>query len=647
MRRAARWIDLGVGLATAANAALVLGVGGWAQVAVAVLGGLSGAVWRRPSLAVGLAVTTDLLGWLWAGASSSESWNVAMSLVAAASLGAFAPATWTGVGVVALAVPVGLGPSFDISTVIFAFVLFFAAMIFARSVAAASRRARFERATAEKLSSTSPEEVARRAVAEERLRLAADVHRVIRRSVTSMRERARAAAGAIDADPVDQLRALQREGQQAIGELRRLLGLLRDVVAQQPDEATRGRSTRCATAGSPSGPSSSAQTVIARPDRPRRRGWQHRWWIEVTCAAALVAVALVELHLYGPGPNSEPLSYTPVERVLTALAASMIVFWRWSPGIGAAGLGGILMIAALGHATIGMGFWFLVSILVLPWSAMFRRTTRGAVGMAVLLAGAIMYETTTVYDELSFVVTVIAVVGTASYIASSRRAAAVSAVDTARQVSALHSEASEQAVRAERLTVARELHDVVSHAVVVMVVQGGAAEALLYNDRAAAANAIELIERTATATLDELDRLMATIDHVNPGPRPLTAHDLPALVERMRAGGLDVEFDVQNDAETEPSPLVYRIVQETLTNALRYAPNAHVRVRIAARSRGTIVEVTDDGPGPLRGARRGYGLIGMTERVEHVGGSVQAGPGPGGSGFCVVARLAPVVEAEL
>jgi signal transduction histidine kinase len=184
----------------------------------------------------------------------------------------------------------------------------------------------------------------------------------------------------------------------------------------------------------------------------------------------------------------------------------------------------------------------------------------------------------------------------------------------------------------------------VSHAVVLMVVQAGAAEALLDSRPFEARTALHLVRNTADTTLAELDRLRAVVRDESTD-RPDT-RSLRALVERMRAGGLDVDYDHQDALDDAPIPTVYRIVQETLTNALRHAPAAHVLVRVASHADWTTVEVVDDGPGGGSHAHQGYGLIGMTERVRHAGGTISAGPGTDGTGFRVCANL-PVADGAV
>jgi len=181
--------------------------------------------------------------------------------------------------------------------------------------------------------------------------------------------------------------------------------------------------------------------------------------------------------------------------------------------------------------------------------------------------------------------------------------------------------------------VARELHDVVSHAVGVIALQAGAAELSWPHDRAAVRRAVEVIRRTTEATLADLDRLPPS-----PIPAEHESEDLLALVERVRLAGTPVDLTMIGDASAH-ADIVHRVVQESLTNAMRHAPGAPVRVRVYADAHHTEVSVSDDGPGPREQTRRGYGLVGLAERVEFAHGSLQSGPGPSGRGFRVIASI--------
>jgi signal transduction histidine kinase len=204
------------------------------------------------------------------------------------------------------------------------------------------------------------------------------------------------------------------------------------------------------------------------------------------------------------------------------------------------------------------------------------------------------------------------------------------------------------AVAEERTRIARELHDVVAHNVGLMVVQAQGARRVLDRDPERAREALETIERTGRAALDEMRRSLGALR--KPGSDvPLApqagVESLGALLEQARRSGLDVELVTEGD----PAPLaagldlsVYRIVQEALTNTLKHAGPAHARVRVRYGGDAVEVEISDDGaPGQPRSGGAtdgGHGLVGMRERVALHGGRLHAGQRPEG-GFVVRASL--------
>jgi signal transduction histidine kinase len=198
------------------------------------------------------------------------------------------------------------------------------------------------------------------------------------------------------------------------------------------------------------------------------------------------------------------------------------------------------------------------------------------------------------------------------------------------------------AVRDERQQFAREIHDVVSHAVGLIAMQAAAAEVSWPRDPDTVRRAVQVIASTTQGTLDELDRMLpgATSQH--------GAGELDALVARLRAAGARIELQRTGEPDPAMSSLVYRVVQEGLTNALRHAPGARVVVHVAAGPAAVEVAVEDDGPGPgeRTGQPAGYGLVGLSERVGLIGGRFVAGAVPGGRGFRVEAHL-PTAAAEV
>jgi signal transduction histidine kinase len=195
----------------------------------------------------------------------------------------------------------------------------------------------------------------------------------------------------------------------------------------------------------------------------------------------------------------------------------------------------------------------------------------------------------------------------------------------------------------ERASLARELHDVLAHELSAIAVQAGAARLASADDPLAAVHAIGTIEREARAGLTELNRLVRRLGEsstTDPG-RPQLA-DLPQLIRRAAESGLRAELRIAGQpvllaAEAELAG--YRVVQESLTNTMRYAPGAAATVHVAYRAGGVAIDVLDDGPGPLpaagpRDQGGGTGLAGLRERARLLGGQLEAGGRPEG-GFAV------------
>ncbi|MDV3222148.1 sensor histidine kinase [Intrasporangium sp.] len=240
-----------------------------------------------------------------------------------------------------------------------------------------------------------------------------------------------------------------------------------------------------------------------------------------------------------------------------------------------------------------------------------------------------------------------------------------------------HELEAERRVEQERVHLARELHDVLAHSVSVVSIQAGvAAEAIEDDDRAAAARSIASIRSTASRAMRDLRATLGILrgeagSHADSGngmgPRGVgrapvgSLEHLETLADTARAAGVDVRVEIAEGALQVPSAVdttAYRVVQEALTNVLRHSGASSAAVRVALSDGHLDVCVTDDGRGPLPGpigssddaspevsgkapggaSSGGHGLVGMRERVALVGGTVVAGPAPGG-GFQVRARL--------
>ena len=192
-----------------------------------------------------------------------------------------------------------------------------------------------------------------------------------------------------------------------------------------------------------------------------------------------------------------------------------------------------------------------------------------------------------------------------------------------------HEANARAAAAEERARIARELHDLLSHSVSVMVVQAAAERSALGSERAATADTLEAIERTGRQALAEMRRLFSLLRSGAPAertPQPTLA-EVEVLVAEVREAGLPVELRIEGELEPVGDDVglcAYRIVQEALTNVLKHAGPARAGVLVRVTPDTLVLEVTDDGQGgDLNGG--GHGLAGMRERVALYGGELEAG----------------------
>jgi signal transduction histidine kinase len=200
------------------------------------------------------------------------------------------------------------------------------------------------------------------------------------------------------------------------------------------------------------------------------------------------------------------------------------------------------------------------------------------------------------------------------------------------------------AIVEERARIARELHDVVAHAISVMLLQARGGRRVLEAEPADAREAFATIERTAHQALEEMRRLLgmlrASDEQLALAPQP-TLKELDRLIEQVQAAGLPVVVAIEGEPRELPPGVdlsAYRIVQEALTNALKHAGPARARVLLRYDADELELEIADDGAGSGDGSGSGHGLIGMRERVSVYGGELQAGRRPEG-GYALRARL--------
>ncbi len=213
---------------------------------------------------------------------------------------------------------------------------------------------------------------------------------------------------------------------------------------------------------------------------------------------------------------------------------------------------------------------------------------------------------------------------------------------------AQHNAETARAIAHERTVIARELHDIVAHGLSVMVLQAAGARRVLGKDPKQASIALAAVEEAGRTSLTEMRRLLGVLrrgdgNDTEFGPQP-NLHDLRQLVEQVKSAGLPVDVHVRGKVRSLPAGIelsTYRIVQESLTNAIKHAGVAKAQVVLDYEPDLFMVEIADDGRGSAAAPWAEYGgqgLIGMRERIESIGGEFSAGPRSGG-GYRVRAQI--------
>ncbi|MER7843611.1 sensor histidine kinase [Kitasatospora sp. NPDC096077] len=211
---------------------------------------------------------------------------------------------------------------------------------------------------------------------------------------------------------------------------------------------------------------------------------------------------------------------------------------------------------------------------------------------------------------------------------------------------ALRGRAAEQAVTAERLRIARELHDMVAHNIGIIAIQAGMGSRVMATQPAETRNALDAIEATSRETLAGLRRMLGALRQGEGESAPLEVapgvEELDRLVERTAGAGVRVALTRGGEVRPLPAEVdlaAYRIVQESVTNVVKHSGTRDCRVTVEYGAERLAVTVVDLGAGtPTATPGTGYGLAGMRERVALLHGEFSAGPRPGG-GFRVAALL--------
>jgi signal transduction histidine kinase len=356
----------------------------------------------------------------------------------------------------------------------------------------------------------------------------------------------------------------------------------------------------------------------------------------------LIAVASI---LAGK-PDEGPLAVTLPLGVLLAIA----VAGRTRVPVLAAGVSTAAGLLQTLLASSPGSLWALAVYLVLTYSVAAERDEGlAAVGGAVIVGGQVLQER---FDRGTDYVFIVLVFGGAWLLGRGIRQWR----ERATYAETHQQDLARLAVAEERVRIARELHDVVAHAVSVIAVQADAAEAALGHDPSLAGEPLRAIRTSAREALTDMRQMLSVLrpaDEPEAGRGPARGlADIDQLVAGMRAAGLPLEVVIDTEAlDLAPAVdlAVYRIAQEALTNVMKHAGRVPTSLRVSATAGRVEVRVSNEAGRPGRQPGGGHGLVGIRERVASVHGSLVAGPDRSGS-FVVAATLpldgmTPVVAA--
>jgi signal transduction histidine kinase len=441
------------------------------------------------------------------------------------------------------------------------------------------------------------------AAEEERVRIATDLQAAVTGTLETIARDTRDVAGRLEGGAArDLLSGIAAGARQALADVRRVLGILRHQASEPP----------------PAPPP--ATPIQARRPLPV-------WALP----AALLVAGELELALeFG----------TAVAALSPLLLAAPLLVRSRLPLAAAAG---VLAGVAFQSVTLDPDAFPATSILAVVCASY---AIGAHAGMATAVAGLVLFATGTTLHAVVVHPDAVApallggtlVPWTVGRIRRGQLQLMQQSAERAAEIERDRERAARAAVTAERMRVARELHDAVAHNLSVVAIQAAGAAGVVDRDPARAADVVRLIEEVVAEALVELGRLAGDRE-----PQPGLA-GVEALAQRVRDGGLAVDLRV--DGEPAPLPAgvdlaAFRIVQEALANTSKHAGRARAQVVVRYAPRAVELEIEDDGRGPNGSRPRngsGHGLIGMRERVALYGGTLEVGRRVGG-GFAVRARL--------
>jgi signal transduction histidine kinase len=392
------------------------------------------------------------------------------------------------------------------------------------------------------------------------------------------------------------------------------------------------------------------KTPISWTEPLRRGGWRSRPRLtDLLVAASYTGPALAAAIIFQVNEAEGPGFVLPL--LAAAVSGTALLFRRRAPMYSLAATAGIMLITFSAPAS----FATVATALALYAVAVYRPARHAVFALlgtsAILLLAAVLLPGSTVDPGQAGQALVVLVIATLVGLNVRTRRGYVAALeDRADRLVREREHLASIAAAAERNAIAREMHDIVSHGLAVMISLAHGSSEIAPTDPARAVQAMRQVAETGRTAVADMRRMLGVLNEGNTGQMPGAVvpspgvEDVPALVELFRSTGLPAVLHSTGVPPADPGIqlAIYRVLQEGLTNALKYAGAAtEVTVRAQFSAQTIMVSVTDDGqPNVVPAAHVGCGIVGMRERVGLYGGTLSAGPLTDG-GWSVSARFPP------
>jgi signal transduction histidine kinase len=381
-----------------------------------------------------------------------------------------------------------------------------------------------------------------------------------------------------------------------------------------------------------------------------------RDWLLALASAGLSLASLAGKVSQLPVTDDEIVPFTEADGLGFALVLSGTIPLAWRrraplPLLAVTTISAFL-VESLGYPPPPLPFAVLVALFTVAHVSSYRVAAAATAAVAASVAAAAMGASGTFTDDkfLAYLLS-IGATGVAGYglqLSRDRAAQAEQLADLLRKAEVAQ---TRLAVERERERIVRELHDLVSNSVCVIIAQAGSARRRFAAEPEPVREALASVETTGRQALAELRQLLRVLSTEDPAAQPMPQRglgDLPSLLSQLERAGLPVTLTVRGEARSLPAHVelaAYRIVQEALTNSLKHAGPAHAEVQLGYSGETLELRVSDDGWGSVGEVVAGRGMAGMRERTSLLGGRLTIGPGEV-RGFRLTATL-PAEEGRL